>query len=57
MLVMVPSGKFLNSDCGNRGVRVDTLPTKNTYGSIGTSVASVLGDCGVECLDRLPGSE
>lgn len=57
VLVMVPSGMVLNSDCSDREVGMDTLPAKKTYGSIDTSVALVLGDCGVKCLDKLSGFE
>jgi len=54
---MAPSRKFLNSDCSDHEVGMDTLPAKKTYGSIDTSVALVLGGCRVECLDKLPGFE
>lgn len=57
VLVIVPSGMVLSSDCSDHEVWMDTLPAKKTYGSIDTSVALVLGDCGVECLDKLSGFE
>jgi len=48
---MVSSGRFLDSDCSNREVGMDTLPAKMIYGLL------AWGDCGAERLDKLPGFE